>query len=54
VINVVLKTTLEIKLGICIYKTSLLHRHDDYIGFIPSCPIIFYDTIAPMGTTTVI
>jgi len=24
-------------LGICIYKTSLLHRPDDYIGFTPSC-----------------
>ena len=37
-ISVALKTPLEIKLGICIYKTSLLHRRDDYIGFTPSCP----------------
>jgi len=33
VISVALKTPLEIRLGICIYKTSLLHRSDDYIGF---------------------
>jgi len=38
VISVALKTPLEIRLGICIYKTSFLHRPDDYIGFIPSCP----------------
>jgi len=25
-------------LGISIYKTSLLHRPDDYIGFTPGCP----------------
>ena len=35
-ISVALKTPLEIRLGICIRKTSLLHRSDDYIGFIPS------------------
>jgi len=28
---------LETKLGICIYKTLLLHRPDDYIDFTPSC-----------------
>ena len=38
VISVALKTPLEIRLGICIYKTSLLHRPDDYIGLTPSCP----------------
>jgi len=32
VISVALKTHLEIRLGIYIYKTSLLHRPDDYIG----------------------
>jgi len=37
-ISVALKTPLEIKLGNCIYKTSLLHRPDHYIGFTPSCP----------------
>jgi len=38
VISVALKTHLEIRLGIYIYKASLLHRPDDYIGFTPSCP----------------
>jgi len=33
VISVAIKTHLEIRLGSCIYKTSLLHRPDDYIGF---------------------
>jgi len=37
-ISIALKTPLEIRLGICIYKTSLRHRPDDYVGFIPSCP----------------
>jgi len=37
VISVALKTHLEIRLVICMYKTSLLHRPDDYIGFTPSC-----------------
>jgi len=48
VIRVALKTPLEIRLGICIYKTSLLHRPVDYIGFTPSCPPTFYNKIAPM------
>jgi len=48
VINVTLKTPLEIRLGIGIYETSLLHRPDDYIGFTPSCPPTFYNKIAPM------
>jgi len=41
-------------LGIYIYKTSFLHRPDDYIGFIPSCPphILLYNKIAPMLATT--
>ena len=38
VISVALKTPLEIRLGICIYETSLLHQPDDYIGLTPSCP----------------
>jgi len=38
VIRVALKTPLETRLGICMYKTSLLHRPIDYIGFTPSCP----------------
>jgi len=37
VISVALETYLEIRLVICIYKTSLLHRPDDYIGFTPVC-----------------
>ena len=32
----------------CIYKTSLLHRLDECIGFVPSCPPTFYNKIAPM------
>jgi len=50
VINVALKTPLEIRLGICLNKTSLLHRPDDYIGFTPSWPPAFYIKIAPMFT----
>ena len=38
-INVAFKTPVEIRLGICVYKTSLLHRPDDYIGFTPRCPL---------------
>jgi len=38
VISVALKTPIEIRLGICIHKTSLLHRPDDYIGFTPRRP----------------
>jgi len=38
VISVAFKTPLKKRLGICIYKTSLLHRPDEYIGFTPSCP----------------
>ena len=48
VISVALKTPLEIRLGICIYKTSLLHRPHDYIDFTPSWPPKFYNKIAPM------
>ena len=47
VINVALKTSLEIRLGICIYKASLLHWPDDHIGFTPSCPPTFCSKIAP-------
>jgi len=48
VISVALKTPLEIKLGICIHKTSLLHQPNDHISFTPSCPPTFYNKIAPM------
>jgi len=37
VISVAFKTPLETRLGICIYKTSLLRRPDVYIGFTLSC-----------------
>jgi len=37
-INVALKTPFKVRLGISLYKTSLLLRPDDYIGFTPSCP----------------
>jgi len=47
-ISVAVKTHLEIRLGICIYKTSLLHRPDGYIGFTRNCPPTFYNKIAPM------
>ena len=36
--SVALKTPLKTRLLICIYKTSLPHRPDDYIGFTSSCP----------------
>jgi len=38
VISVALKTPLQIRLGICIHKTSFLHRPDEYVGLTPSCP----------------
>jgi len=53
-ISVALKTPLEIRLGICIYKTALLHRPGDYIGFTPSCPPIFYNNIAPIPDPAVL
>jgi len=35
-----------------IYKTSLLHRPDDYIVFTPSCPPpAFYNKMPPMLVT---
>jgi len=37
VISVAFKLPPETRLGIGIYKTSLLHRPDDYIGFTQSC-----------------
>jgi len=46
--SVALKTPLEIRLGICIYKRSFLHRPDDYVGFTPSCLPTFYNKIASM------
>jgi len=48
VTRVALKTRLKTSLGICIYKTSLPHRPDDYISFTSSCPPTFYNIIAPM------
>jgi len=45
-IIVAFKTPLEVSLGICIYKTSLLHWPDDYIGFTPRCPPPYYNKIA--------
>ena len=47
---VALKTPLEIRLRICIYKTSFLHRPDDYVGFTPCCPPTVCNKIAPMMT----
>ena len=38
VIGVALKTPLKTRVGICIYKSSLPHRSDDYIGFTSICP----------------
>jgi len=38
VISVILRTPLKTRLGICIYKTSLPHQPDNYIGFTSSCP----------------
>jgi len=46
-INGALKTSLETRLGICIYKTSLLHPPDDYIGFTPNCPPHFTRKLRP-------
>jgi len=46
-ISAALKTPLEIRVEIRIYKTPLLHRPDDNVGFTPSCPPTFYK-IAPM------
>jgi len=49
VISVAFKTPLKTRLE-TIYKTSLLHRPDEYIGFTPSCPPTFCNKIAPMIT----
>jgi len=38
VVSVGFNTPLKTRLGTCIYKTLLLHRPDDYIGFTPNCP----------------
>jgi len=51
VISVVLKTLPEIRLGIFIFTTSLLHRWGGYIGFTLYCPHTFYNKIAPMAPT---
>jgi len=50
VISVAFKTPVKARLGICIYKTSLLHWPDEYIGFTPSCPPTFCNKIVPMCT----
>jgi len=34
-------------LEICIYKTLLLHRPDDFIDFALNCPLTFCNKIAP-------
>jgi len=49
-ISVALKTSLNTRLGICIYIVSFPHSRptDDYIGFISSCPPTLYNKIAPM------
>jgi len=49
VIKVAFNTPLETRLGICICKPSLLHRPDDYIGFIPICPPTFSNKSPPMA-----
>jgi len=42
VVSVAFKTPLKNKIGnLRIYKNSLLHRLDGYIGFTPSCPPTF-------------
>ena len=51
-ISVALKTHLEIRLGICIHETSLLHRPDGYLVSHQAVPLTFYNKIAPMGTCT--
>ena len=48
-ISVALKTPLETKLGICIYKMSLLHRPDNYISVKPNGTHTFYNKIAPIN-----
>jgi len=47
VISVAFKAPLTAGWGICIYKTSLLDRPNGYNGYIPSCPLKFYNKIAP-------
>ena len=49
VIGVALETPPVIRLGICMYKTSLLHWRDNYIGFMPSCSPKFYNKIGAMA-----
>ena len=48
VISVALKTHLKIRLGICIYETSLLHQPDDYLVSHQAVHPTFYNKIAPM------
>ena len=53
VVSVALKTPLRNKIENLqpIYKTSILHRPDDYIGFRPSCSPTFYNRSAPISNT---
>jgi len=53
VIIVAFKTPPEVRLGICIYTTSLLYWPDDYIGFTPRCPPPYYNKIALIHAFTV-
>jgi len=48
VISIPLNITLKTRLWFCIYRTSLPHRPDDYIGFTSSCLPTMYNKIAPM------
>ena len=48
VINVALKTHLEIRLGIFIYVTSLLHRPDDYLVSHQAVPPHFTTKLRPL------
>ena len=51
-VSVAFKTPLKARLGIYIYKTSLLPGPDDYIGFAPNGPPTFYKKIAPLITSS--
>ena len=46
-ISVALKTPLQLRLGICIYKTSLLHRPDDYNDSHQAVPPHFATKLRP-------
>ena len=46
-ISVALKTHLEIRLGICIYETSVQHRPDDYLISHQAVPPHFTTKLLP-------